>query len=106
MGKEAAQQNALAVMLGKGADLKVGEHKYKVLPLSLSEVEEFLGDNLSVGAQLSNVVTKERQNLVSKWLGRKVFEDGVPMSYVAVTEHNWDLNDLRDCLQLLAGISG
>lgn len=109
----------LSVMLGTGEEFEVEEvvekegkkehikHKYKVLPLKLKEVDEFLKDNLSVGPQLFNLIDKESKKKVDKWLSRKVQTDaGEPVTLQMAYDHGWNLEDLQRCLRKLVGISG
>lgn len=104
MAKEAA--TPLSVMLGTGEALEIAGKKYRVLPLKLREVQEFLDDNLSVGPQLVNLLTEEHRAKVSKWLGHVVDESGKPMDLERAQAEDWTIADLRLALQKLMDLSG
>lgn len=97
----------LSVMLGSGEDFFVGGKKYTVKPLKLKHVDEFMKDNLSLGMQLVNITNEEAKSKLDKWLSRQVVDEkGSPMSLEKAMEDDWDLGDLKRCIQRLLDISG
>ena len=104
-GKQEA--TSLPTMLGKGDGFAVGEHSYRVLPLKLKDVDEFTTDSLSIGAQLFNLVNPEARAKVEKWLQKQVRnDDDKPLTLAQAMTDDWDVDDLKNCLQKLAGLSG
>lgn len=105
MGKEAAL-TGLTKMLGKGEVFEVGEHKYKVLPLLLKDVPDFLGDNLPISMPMF-LLMDTYEDKTARWLEKQVRnEDGTPLTLEMAKEHGWDTADLKACFEKLAGLSG
>jgi hypothetical protein len=110
----AKERPASASLFGKGESFEVGEHTYKVLPMSLEEVlgakgvdGEFTADNLSLDKQGWNILIPDARAKVDKWLQRKVVDEkGSPMSMDRAVEDGWDFDDVRSFLRMLAGLSG
>lgn len=76
-------------------------------PLKLRHVDEFVKDNLSLGLQLVNITNEEARDKLDKWLSRQVADEtGGPMSLEKVIGEDWDLSDLKRCIQRLLDISG
>ncbi len=97
----------LSTMLGSGEDFLVGEKRYTVKPLKLKHIDEFVKDNLSVGLQFVNLTNDEAREKLNKWLSRQVVdENGSPLSLDRAMEEDWDLVDLKNCIQRLLDISG
>jgi|BioPla2DNA2_1021312.scaffolds.fasta_scaffold118447_3 hypothetical protein len=98
----------LGVMLGTGDMLEAQGKKYKILPLKLKEVDEFLQDNMIVGdAQFFNISNKDSRANLDKWLKRKVSTaDGEPLTVEQAMEDDWDLDDLKACIRALIRLSG
>lgn len=105
MPKE-AKVTSLPTMLGSGEEFFVGDKSYKVRPLKLKEVDEFLSDNISVGAQLFNVVNKDMKEKVDKWLQRCFTKGDKPLTLQMAMDDDWDLADLKVAIQRLIDISG
>lgn len=107
MSKADKEATPLAVMLGTGDQFRVGEHSYRVLPLKLKDVDEFTSDNLSLGAQIFNLLDKKTKKNLDKWLTRQVrTADGQPLTLEKAIEDDWTVEDLRNCLVKLVGVSG
>ena len=97
----------LSTMLGSGEDFFVGEKRYTVKPLKLKHIDEFINDNLSLGWQLVNITDQNARDKLDKWLSRQVVDEkGNPMSLEKAMEDDWDLADLKRCIQRLLDISG
>lgn len=97
----------LSVMLGSSESFIVGEKRYTVKPLKLKHVDEFVKDNLSLGLQLVNITNEEAKGKLDKWLSRQVVDEkGNPISLEKAMEDEWDLGDLKRCIQRLLDISG
>jgi hypothetical protein len=66
-----------------------------------------MNDNLSIGAQLFNVVNKEAKTKVDKWLsGYTVNSKGESMSLEKAMEDDWDVVDLKNFFKKLCDLSG
>lgn len=97
----------LSLMLGGGEDFLVGEKRYTVKPLKLKHVDEFVKDNLNLGLQLVNLTNEAAKEKLDKWLSRQVVDQkGTPLSLERAIEEDWDLGDLKKCIQRLLDISG
>jgi len=101
-----AKVTPLSTMLGSGEEFCAGGNTYKVRPLKLKEVDEFLNDNISIGAQLFNVVNKDMREKLGKWLQKCFTKDGKPLTLEMAMEDDWDLADLKMAVQRLIDISG
>jgi len=105
MAKE-AKATPLSTMLGTGEEFFVGDKAYKVRPLKLKEIDEFLNDNISIGAQLFNVVNKDMREKLDKWLQRCFTKGDKPLTLQMAMDDDWDLADLKMAIQRLIDISG
>jgi hypothetical protein len=98
---------SLSTMLGLGAEFEAAGKKYTVKPLKLKDVEAFSKDNISLGAQLYNILNKKARDTLDKWLSRYVFNEADEgMTVEKATADDWDLGDLKRCVQRLLDISG
>jgi len=105
--RDAREATPLSVILGLGAEFEAAGKKYTVKPLKLKDVEAFSGDNISLGAQLYNVLNQKARDTLDKWLSRYVFnEAGEGMTTEKAKADDWDLGDLKRCVQRLLDISG
>jgi hypothetical protein len=100
---------------GKGTIIAIGEHKYRVLPLTLYEAcgedgdnGEFITDNLSWGEdQGYNVFPAEVRAKLDKWMQRKLRnEANEVVDFKSALKAGWDFEDVKTFLRKLAGISG
>jgi hypothetical protein len=107
--QEAKKPVSLSTMLGiqGGNDFSVAEKKYVVKPMSLTEVDEFMVDNLSLSTQLFAVANEESRKKLEKWLSRHCFDKtGEPMTYEKAKNDDWSIVDLRDFIRKLCDLSG
>lgn len=97
----------LSTMVGSGEDFYVGKKRYTVKPLKLRDVDEFTKDNISLGLQIFNLTNEDAKKKLDKWLSRQVTNgNGEPMTAGKATEDDWDVVDLKKCIQKLVDISG
>jgi len=98
---------SLATMLGGGDFFSVGEKRYKVKPLKLKDIDEFQKDAVNVGPQLYSMINEEARSKLEKWLSRQVFDaNNEPMTLQKAIDDDWDLSDLRLCVQKIIDLSG
>lgn len=89
----------LDIMLGKGVFEAQGK-KYYLRPLKLKMVDEFLADQLSIGAQLFNFTSPEVKEKLEKWIPMVLFRGGdnegeSGLTLTDIMEDDWDLDDLQ-----------
>lgn len=109
----------LSVMLGSGDFLIVKDKKYKVKPIALKDIEEFMSDELSIGSQLFNITNPERRKKVDRWLGGVKDKEGNiikggycfdekdnPVSLKIAMNSGWDIVDLKEFMKKLCDLSG
>lgn len=107
MAKETKTPTPLSVMLGSGDFLIVKDKKYKVKPIALKDIEEFMSDDLSISSQLFNITNPERRKKIGKWLtGYCLDEKDNPISLEFAMSNDWDVVDLREFMKKLCDISG
>ena len=98
---------SLSDMTGGGEIFIVGDKKYVVKPLKISEVVEFNRDRVNVGPQLFSLSDERQTEVINKWLGKKVEDEkGKPMSISRAEEDDWSIVDLRQCLLKIIDVSG
>ena len=101
------ESSPLSTMLGSGEDFFVGEKKYKVKPLKLKAVDEFSNDKINIGPQMFSMVDKNEREKLEKWFARQVYDEkGEPMTLQQAMDDDWDLSDLRMCMQRIIDLSG
>jgi hypothetical protein len=106
---EAKKPVDLSTMLGVlgGEGFKVGEKTYTVKPMALKHVDEFMKDNLSLGAQIFNLSNKDVKTKLEKWLTGYCFDrNGEPMSLQKAMDDDWNIVNLKDFLKKLCDLSG
>jgi hypothetical protein len=97
----------LSVMLGSGDFLIVKDKKYKVKPIALKDIEEFMSDELSIGSQLFNITNPERRKKVDRWLtGYCLDEKDNPINLETAMNEGWDIVDLKEFIKKLCDLSG
>ena len=107
MSKDKKAPTPLSVMLGDGGSFEVKEKAYTVRPIELKRIEEFMKDELSIGAQLFNIIDKKSREKVNKWLTGYCFdEEGNPVSLEKAMADGWDVADLREFFKKLCDFSG
>jgi len=117
--REDSSPVSLSTMLGNGESFKAKGKSYKVKPITLQHIEEFMADNLSIGSQLFNVTNKDSKAKVNKWLegvkdddgkiirpGYCFDEQGKPMSLEKAMADGWDVVDLKNFFKILCDLSG
>ncbi len=98
---------SLATMLGVGESFVIGDKKYVIKPLKLKDVVAFTDEQLSIGSQLFNLLNEDVKKNLDKWLSKQVFtQDNKPMSLENALNDDWDLVDLKRCMQRMLDISG
>ena len=97
----------LSVMLGSGDFLIVKDKKYKVKPIALKDIEEFMSDELSIGSQLFNITNPERRKKVDRWLtGYCLDKKDNPINLETAMNEGWDIVDLKEFMKKLCDLSG
>ena len=97
----------LSAILGLGQEFEAAGKKYTVKPLKLKDVEQFVNDNISIGSQLFNVLNEDARKTLDKWLSKQVFDEKQDaISLEKAMQDEWDLADLKRCVQKLLDISG
>lgn len=105
--QEANAPVSLSTMLGTGEAFEAKGKTYTIKPITLAHVEEFMADNLSMGSQLFNVVSKDSMTKVDKWLsGYCTDEKGEAMSLEKAMDDGWDIVDLKNFFRKLCDLSG
>ncbi len=109
---------SLDTMLGSGNDFIAKGKNYRVDPIALEHVSEFMKDNLSIGSQLFNVVNENAKEKVDKWMsgivkdgaivrpGYCYDEDGNPVNLEKAMKDHWDIIDLKNFFKKLCDLSG
>jgi len=105
---EAKKESSLSEMLESGDFFMAQGKRYKIKPLKLKEVEEFLGDEFFTNANhFLNFVNDKTKNKLNKWIELKVFcNDGKPASLDDLINDDWDLDDLSKCMRKMLRLSG
>jgi hypothetical protein len=106
---EAKKPVDLSTMLGiiSGNDFAVGDKKYVIKPMSITEVDEFMKDNLSIGPQLFMIANEGSRKKLEKWLSGHCFDKiGEPMTIDKAKNDNWNLVDMRKFIEKLCDLSG
>lgn len=107
MSKNTKSPTPLSVMLGDGGSFIVKEKSYTVKPIALKDVEGFMNDNLSLGAQLFNMADKKAKEKIDRWISGYCFdEDGNSVSLEKAMENDWDVVDLKEFIKKLCDFSG
>jgi hypothetical protein len=107
--QEAKNPVDLSTMLGtlSGDSFKVGDKTYTVKPMALKHVDEFMKDNLSLGAQIFNLSNKDVKSKIEKWLSGYCFgRNGEAMSLQKAMDDDWNIVDLKNFLKKLCDLSG
>lgn len=107
--KEANSPVDLSTMLGTigGDGFKVGDKSYTVKPMALKHVDEFMKDNLSLGAQIFNLSNEDVKTKLEKWLSGYCFDrNNEAMSIQKAMDDNWSVVDLKNFLKKLCDLSG
>ncbi len=97
----------LSVMIGRGGNLEAKGKTYTVKPIKLMDIEDFMKDNLSLGAQLFNVSDKKSREIINKWItGYCLDSEGNTVSLEKASNDGWDVVDLKEFMKKLCDISG
>jgi len=98
---------SLSTMLGKGEFAIIKDKKYKIKPIALKDVEEFMNDNLSLGSQLFSISDAEKRKQINRWLtGYCYDEENNAISLEIAMNNDWDIVDLKEFVKKLCDISG
>jgi hypothetical protein len=107
--QEAKKPVDLSTMLGilGDNDFVVGNKKYVIKPMALKHVDEFMKDNLSLGAQIFNLSNKDVKMKLEKWLSGYCFDsNGEAMTLKKAMDDDWNIVDLKNFLKKLCDLSG
>jgi hypothetical protein len=107
--QEANSPVDLSTMLGtlSGESFIVGENLYTVKPMALKHVDEFMKDNLSLGAQIFNLSNKTVRDKLDKWLSGYCYsKSGEAMSLQKAMNEDWNVIDLKNFFKKLCDLSG
>ena len=97
----------LATMLGSGEDFFAQGKKYRVNPLKLKDVDDFQKDSINIGPQMFSLVNEVERKKLEKWFSKQVFDGKEElMTLQKAMDDDWDLSDLRRCIQKMIDISG
>jgi len=97
----------LSVMLQSGGDFEVKGKVYTVRPIALKDTQDFMKDNLSLGAQLFNVTESKTKEKVNRWLQGYCFDDeSNPINLEKAMTDDWDVVDLKEFFRKLCDFSG
>ncbi len=118
MSKE-EKPTSLSTMLGNGGNFNAKDKSYTIKPIALQDIESFMTDNLSLGAQLFNVADKKARAKVDRWLGGTKDKDGNivdkgycfdesnnPVPLEKAMKDGWDVVDLKEFFKKLCDFSG
>jgi hypothetical protein len=109
MSNQEAKPVDLSTMLGilGGNDFVVGNKKYVIKPMALKHVDEFMKDNLALGAQIFNLSNEDVKAKLEKWISGYCFDrDGNPMTLQKAMDDDWNLVDLKNFIKKLCDLSG
>lgn len=97
----------LSTMLASGDEFIVNGKRYIIKPISLKDIDSFIQDNLSIGAQLFNIANSESKTKVDRWLsGYCIDEKGEIISLQKAIELDWNVVDLKNFFRKLCDLSG
>lgn len=106
MGKKQDKEPvSLETMLGVDGGAFKGKG-YDIRALPLKRVREFMGDNISVGAQLFNLADDEPRANLDKWLKECITLNGKPQGLEDLEDAGWDLVDLKTAVRKIIDLSG
>lgn len=100
---------SLADMLGQGNFFEAQGKEYVIKPLKIKKVDEFLRDQISIGAQIFNFSSPDAKEKLEKWIPQIIFknnDDETGLTLQDLMDDDWDLDDLRRLWQKLLGLSG
>lgn len=109
MKTEANSPVDLSIMLGTlgGEGFKVGEKTYTVKPMALKHVDEFMKDNLSLGAQIFSLSNAGSRKKLEKWLTGYCYDaNGEAMSLQKAMDDDWNVVNLKEFIKKLCDLSG
>lgn len=102
-----AERQDLATMLGLGESFMVGERKYKVKPLLLKDVPEFLDSTIHFNAPIFSMSSEESRAVLDRWMKKYVRdENDKPVGLDRATKEGWSIADLKKALNRLLDLSG
>lgn len=97
----------LSTMLGSGEFIDIKDKKYKVKPIALKDIDEFMSSHISLSNQLFNLADKKSKQVIDNWLTKYCTdEEGNPVSLQVATDSDWDVVDLKTFVRKLCDISG
>ena len=97
----------LSTMLGSGDFIDIQGKQYKVKPIKLKDIDDFMGKNISLGSQLFNLVEPKSKKAIDSWLAKYCYdENSNPISLDIAIEQDWDVVDLKIFIKKLCDISG
>lgn len=106
MSKE-EKTTSLSTMLGNGGNFNAKDKPYTIKPIALQDIESFMTDNLSLGAQLFNIADKKAKAKVDRWLTNYCFdESNNPVPLEKAMSDGWDVVDLKEFFKKLCDFSG
>lgn len=96
-------------LFAEGDEFNVGERKYVVLPLILTDAVKFAKESLYAYKSMAYIIDAEgpMRERVDYWLKQAVRTDkNEPVTVEMVEEAKWTTKDLRKCLQMIGELSG
>jgi hypothetical protein len=97
----------LSVMTGSGSSFSAAGKKYTIVPLTLKDLDEFGKSQMSIGAQLFNLLNPEARKILEKTLPKCIFDENKnPVTLDKMMEDGWNLRDLRLAVEKLCDLSG
>jgi hypothetical protein len=106
MSKEATPVS-FSVMNGEPEIFIAQKKKYHIEPMKVSDAMKFSDENLSVGAQIFNLASKENREKLNYYLSKYCTnEEGELMSLDSVIKADWDIAELKSFIRRLCDISG
>jgi hypothetical protein len=97
----------LSTMLGSSDEFEVNGKSYEIKPILLKDIDQFMKDNVCLGAQIFSVSNKTSRNKLNFWLSKYCFDDkGEPLSIDKVMDLEWSVVDLKKFIQKLCDLSG
>jgi hypothetical protein len=98
----------LSTMVKGGTSFEAQGKKYKVLPLKLKEVDDIAEDRIFLfDNHVFNILNKQNRKKLDAWISGKLLDsDGGATSLEKIMGDDWDVNDLKEFMKVLLGISG
>lgn len=105
--EKTTKKTPLSTMLGGGDFIEIQGKQYKIKPLKLKDVDNFIEKNVSLGSQIFNLADEKSKKDMNEWLSKYCYdENDSPVNFETAIEQDWDIVDLKTFIKKLCDISG